>query len=72
MVEPTNLEFDDHILCVEYESLPYGLDENEGLDVGFYLQYKPFCLEPIISALILKKSKPEECKNFVRVTVNFD
>ena len=32
-VEPTNLEFNDDILSIEYESFLYGFDVNVGLDV---------------------------------------
>ena len=74
MVEPTNLEFDDDIIYVEYEYFSYGLDENEALDVGFCVRYKSFSFDPIISDLIVEKSKSEflESKNFVPITVNLD
>ena len=54
MVEPINLEFDDDILCVEYESFSCGLDENKGLDIGFCVQYKSFSLNPLLVTLSLR------------------
>jgi len=74
LVEPTNLEFYDDIPCMEYESFSYGLDKNEDLDVGFCIQCKSFSFNPIISILILGKSKFEflESKSFVPMIVNLD
>jgi len=56
-VEPTNLEYDDDILHVEYESFSYGLDANEDLDVDYRVEYGSFSFDSISSDHILEKSK---------------
>jgi len=57
--KPITLEYDDNILFVKYESFSHGLDDNEGLGVGFCVQYESFSFGPLISDLILKKSQFE-------------
>ena len=46
----------------------------EGLDVGFFIQYESISSDPIISVLILEKSKSEflQCKTFVLIDANLD
>jgi len=59
---------------MKYEYFSCGLDKNEGLNVGFCVQCKSFSFSPIISILILKKSKSKflEYKNFGPIIVNLD
>jgi len=68
------LKFYDDILYAEYESFSCGFDVNEGLAMCFCVQYESFSFDPIISDLILEKSKTEflEYENCVLITIDFD
>ena len=57
VVEPPNLEFDDDILSVEYESFACGLNENESLNVGFRIEYESFSFDLIITDYLFEHAK---------------
>ena len=48
--------------------------KNEGLEMGFCVQYESFSFDLIISDLPIENSKSEflESKNFVPITINLD
>ena len=71
-VEPNNLEYDDDILSVEYESFSCGFDINEGLDEGFCVEYESFSFDPIITALRFESHKSEFVEFENIATKNFD
>ena len=68
------MDYDDDIFSIEYESFSYGLDYNEDLDVCFCIKYEHRTFDPMISDLILEKSKPEflQAENFVPMNANLD
>ena len=47
-VEPTNLELNDDILSVEYETFSCELDETASVDEGFRAEYESFSFDPRI------------------------
>jgi len=73
-VESTNLEFDDHILFVEYEYFSWGFDINESFDEGFCVEYESFSFDPIIMDILFESSKSKfvESETFVPMTIDFD
>ena len=46
VIEPSNLQFDDDIFSVEYESISCGFDVNVGLDVDLSAEYESFSFDP--------------------------
>jgi len=54
VTKPTILDFDNDILYAEYESFSCGFDVNEGLDVGFHVEYESFSFDPVIPDLLFK------------------
>ena len=49
---PTILDFDDDILCAEYEFFSYVLDVTEGLDLGSHVDYESFSFDSNIANLL--------------------
>jgi len=51
--EPITLEYDDDIFSIEYKSFSHGLDDDEGLNVGFYVEYESFSFDPPLLTIFL-------------------
>jgi len=70
LVEPTNLDLDDAILYVEYESFSCEFDINKSLDECFYVEYESFSFDPISTDLLFESCKSEfvESKTFMPLT----
>jgi len=68
------LEFDDDILGVEYESFSCRLNEDESLDVGFYVEYESFSfgLVSVDDLFDPSKSTFTESKTFVPMIADLD
>ena len=71
VVEPINLEYDENILCVEYESFACGFDINESFDKGFCIECESFSFDPIITPLSFESHKSKFVKSENIATKNF-
>ena len=71
-VEPTNLECDDDVLFVEYESCSCGLDVNMGFAVDLCVEYEPVSFNTIITTRPFESHMPEFVESQAIVTENFD
>jgi len=71
-IEPTNLDFDDDILIMEYKSFSYGFDVNVSLDVDLCVEYESFSFDPIQTALLFENCKFAFVEFETIVTENFD
>jgi len=73
-MEPTNVEFNDDILSMEYEAFLCEFDVNVGLDVDLCVEYESFSFDPIITGLLFESHKSEfvESRNIVTENFNLD
>jgi len=73
-VGPTNLEFDNDIFCVEYESFSYASNEIESFDVRFCVEYESFFFDLIITYPLFEPSKCKflEYETFIPMTADLD
>jgi len=72
--EPTNLEFNNDILSIEYDSFSHGFEINKSLDEGFYVEYESFSFDPIVTDILFEphKSKFVESEIFVPMAFGLD
>jgi len=71
-VEPTNLEFDDDILSIEYEYFSCGFEINESFDEVVCALYESFSFDPTILDLSFASRKSEFVGSENIATKNFD
>jgi len=71
VIEPTNLEFNDDILSIEYESFLCEFDDNESFDESFCTEYESFSFNPILAGLLFESHKSKFVESEAIVTEHF-